>query len=358
MRFLRTFFLFAILSGLATHPALGVQTNREATKAYNDGTIFYKNGQYEEAIAAFQRAIKLDPTMPDPHYALGMIYQFQFKYKSASEEFAQAIRLAPAWINLYLMKMEVDIGRGQPGEAEVTGARAVEVKPNSAEANYWLGRARMSLGKYEEAIRTFQRAIELKPNYAEAYTEMGMAYSLLKRNEEALKAYQSAIESNPKYALAHLNLARLYIKQLTFPEAREQCQILKSLGDPNLLMVETQLARAERLEKAKQVVRAKPNDTGALVELGLATMDGDPWIKDDRFLRAKELFQQAIKLNPNFAEAHLALGTCYVEMLDVKSAQSEHEILQHLDKRLAAKLAEKIKEGPVKFAPRVMTPDK
>ena len=288
----------------------------------------------------------------------GIAHYQQFNYKSASESFAQAIRLAPDWIDPYLRKAEVDVGRGHPEEAEQTALRAVEIKPDSAEAHYWLGYSRMSLRKYKEAIAALRQATHIKPDFAQAYSELGALYHLSNLNIEALRAYKRAIEINPQYGLAHLGLCRLYIDLKDFSAALQEYKTLVQLEDTNAPMVRVELERAARLEMAKEAVTKRPDDPVAQFELGLATMDGDSWVIDDRFKRAKSFFEEAIRLKPDYADAHFALGVCYVELLDKSGANVELDKLKRLNPSLAKKLAQKIKEGPNRSGLRVITPNR
>ena len=57
----------------------------------------------------------------------------------------------------------------------------------------------------EEAISSYDRAIEIKPDYAEAYYNRGNAFQELKCVEEAISNYDRAIEIKPDYAEAHWN---------------------------------------------------------------------------------------------------------------------------------------------------------
>ena len=46
----------------------------DVKKHYERGEAFLNNGQYNEAAAAFKRAIKADPNFADAHYSLGVVY--------------------------------------------------------------------------------------------------------------------------------------------------------------------------------------------------------------------------------------------------------------------------------------------
>ena len=65
------------------------------------------------------------------------------------------------------------------------------------------GSSLAKLGRYEEAIKCFEKAIELKPDFAEAYYNKGASLGMLKRLDEALKCFEKAIELKPDFARAH-----------------------------------------------------------------------------------------------------------------------------------------------------------
>jgi tetratricopeptide (TPR) repeat protein len=45
--------------------------------------------QYAESLAAFQRAVKLDPTQPDAHFRLGRLHQTMGDLPAAQQEYAK-----------------------------------------------------------------------------------------------------------------------------------------------------------------------------------------------------------------------------------------------------------------------------
>jgi tetratricopeptide (TPR) repeat protein len=58
--------------------------------AYLDlGTIYQDQKRYDEALAALQRAAKLDTDQPDIHFRLGNLYRVMGKTEMAEQEFAK-----------------------------------------------------------------------------------------------------------------------------------------------------------------------------------------------------------------------------------------------------------------------------
>ena len=61
-------------------------------------------------------------------------------------------------------------------------------------------------GRFDEAIVHFQRAVEIKPDFAEAYNNLANALARSGQVDAAIVQYQKALEINPDNAGAHNNL--------------------------------------------------------------------------------------------------------------------------------------------------------
>jgi serine/threonine-protein kinase len=127
------------------------------------------------ARAAADRALELDPDLPQAHLALGYYYYYGFRaYDQALEELVQA-------------------EQGLPGDAELLAARG------------WIYRRQ---GKWEEAIANLQRAAELDPRNATLFLELGHTHGFLRRYDEAERYYDKALAIEPEYEEAAYSRAR------------------------------------------------------------------------------------------------------------------------------------------------------
>ncbi|MGB7444206.1 MAG: tetratricopeptide repeat protein [Coleofasciculaceae cyanobacterium] len=73
------------------------------------------------------------------------------------------------------------------------------VKSANATDLYQRGETLLQLKRYEDALSAYNRAVQLKPEYAEAWNGQGNTLASLKRYDEALEAYDQAIEIQPDY---------------------------------------------------------------------------------------------------------------------------------------------------------------
>src|SRR5260370_9241362 len=97
--------------------------------------------------------------------------------------------------------------------------KAVELKPDFAQAYNNLG---MSLGlqkKHAEAEAAFRKAIDLTPDLVNAHLNLGSALLSLGKPGEAETAFRRAIDLEPEIGLAHHNLGIALMRQARFEEA-------------------------------------------------------------------------------------------------------------------------------------------
>lgn len=90
-------------------------------------------------------------------------------------------------------------------------------------------------GQVPEALAAFDRAIELKPNYAEAYTAKGALLAKQGKDAEAIAAFGQAIEADPQLAAPYLGWGQVLMQQGKFMEAKvvlsQARSTLKQQGD-------------------------------------------------------------------------------------------------------------------------------
>ena len=77
-------------------------------------------------------------------------------------------------------------------EAEETLTKAIKYDKNNFEAFYYRGCAKVNEKRYQDAIADFEKAVELKPDYADAYFNLGRTYYLLNDEDKACEYYQLA----------------------------------------------------------------------------------------------------------------------------------------------------------------------
>jgi tetratricopeptide (TPR) repeat protein len=159
------------------------------------GIVLRRVGRFDDAIAAHQHAIALDPRWPNPHNGLGNIYRALDHYDEAIAAYQAAIALNPKFL--------------------------LSIRQ--------LGRLYRDLGRFEEAVTMYVQALSIDPRDTFIYKELSYAYNALGRYDDAIIACQQAIVLNPEYVWAHLSLAHLYRKLKRTSEYADQIPIVRRL---------------------------------------------------------------------------------------------------------------------------------
>ena len=157
----------------SANPAQPQKINEEWLK---EGNNYRDAKRFREAIAAYDRAINLDPQNADAYCNRGVAYRELKEYQRAIADYDRAIALNPQNANTY----------------------------------YNRGNAYRELKEYQRAIADYDRAIALNPQYANAYNNRGYAYHNLKEYRRAIADFDRALAIDPNVANAKNNRAITY----------------------------------------------------------------------------------------------------------------------------------------------------
>ena len=170
--------------------------------------------RYEDAEAAYRKALELAPDSAHAWNGLGIVLDNQNRYPEAEAAYRKALELAPdlvaAWINLGIALY----GQDRYPEAEAAYRKALELAPDYFAAWNNLGNALDSQNRHPEAEIAYRKALELAPDSAHAWNGLGIVLDNQNRYPEAEAAFLKALELVPDYDYAHSNLAGLYLMKL------------------------------------------------------------------------------------------------------------------------------------------------
>ena len=326
------------------------QPSGKAADLLRTALELYREGKHDEAFTKCKQSIALNPKEYRAHVLMGYIHGAQQKLDLASQSFAQAIKLEPTDKEIYLVKAQVDFFRNKQGEALAAAKKAVALDPKYGEAQLMVGALLKNDPKRQnEAIAALRAAIDINPQLVAAYDDLGDVLKDAKRPKEAEAVYRQGILADPKKMAGRFALGRMLVEQGRLQEAREVWNGRTTDEDRVMPSFITVLTRAENMKRAKEAIIANPHDPDALIAMGLAVMDGDHWVVDDRQKRAIVLFKKALDIKPDDPRAQQALVKAYIELADMDPAENKNvdiELakLRKLDPKLAAQMDQYRKE--------------
>jgi serine/threonine-protein kinase len=149
------------------------------------------NAHLAAAREAVERALSIEPDLPDALFARAMIEtNFDYNWKSAAETLRKALALAPQDPALLMEAGNLAQARGEiPRDLDLF-RRAVASDPVSAQARAFLASSLSAAGNQEEARAEYARVIELNPSAPNSQAGIGLTYLLEGKFEEAAVAAQ------------------------------------------------------------------------------------------------------------------------------------------------------------------------
>lgn len=211
--------------------------------------------QKQAAMQLCDRALQLDPNLPEAWNSKGVVHSVAGQYAEAQQCYERAIaldsRLDRAWSNRGIAMLRQD----RVLEAIANFEQALSLAPHRQEAwkaAAWAhhGRALMRLGRYERAIASCEEALRLQPGYAPAalnrLLSLGMAGQLwthLRRRETRWPLLQNvgAVLNAAKLRLLIVTAAVLLLALGQGPAAellRQGVSVLLSLGVLGLIVAD------------------------------------------------------------------------------------------------------------------------
>lgn len=315
--------------------------SREVNALVEAAFDLYERGQLEEALANATKAKQLTKNDFRPYAIAGFVWLAQRKTENASREFASAIRLQPKRKELYALKAKADAGHGALTEAMASARKALEIDPKYGEAYAIVAEGLENTKGFEaEAIGLYQSALKINPKLVMVYAPLGQLLVDAKEVKKAEEIFRQGMAIDPKHMSGRFQLGRVLVEQGRLTEARQLWEGRTSDEDRISPSFITLLTRAENLKRAGETLAQKPDDPNALVEMGLAIMDGESWVIDGRQERAIVFFQKALAIQPGFVKAQYNIVKAMVQYLakDDKNLDSELTKLRQLDASLAKEM--------------------
>lgn len=132
------------------------------------------------------KALQLDETLGEAHYALGAVnYYYEWDWPAAQRELE----------------------------------RTLELDPHALDTNACYLHSLDSLGKPEEAIAQVRRALELNPHSKAIHGELGCASYYARQYDQALELSRQTLEMDSDFSFAHYHIARAYGQKRMHREA-------------------------------------------------------------------------------------------------------------------------------------------
>jgi len=164
----------------------------------NKGMVCLHQGNYDQAIAEFNKAIELNSRLPHAYNNRGIAYWRKGNYDQALADFTKSIEISPNNATSYVGRGSVYGDKGNYDQAISDFNKAIDLDPNIADTYYNRGSIYHDKGDYTKAISDYSKAIEIKPIWPQLYHNRAIAYYYTQEYEKAWADVRKAKELGHK----------------------------------------------------------------------------------------------------------------------------------------------------------------
>ena len=172
------------------------------------GWVFYANKQYEQAVTEAKMAIAQKPDCEGVYYMLGRALFAAGRYQEIADIADEAVRVSGADYNIYVPILNAQRAMGKTDALRNMSIRRVEALeahinevPDDARARMQLAITFASLDREEDAMREARLAMVLRPNEPTVLYNAACTFCMLNRKPEALEAIRKAWDAGFKDAV-------------------------------------------------------------------------------------------------------------------------------------------------------------
>lgn len=257
---------------------------------------------------------------------------------------ARRVALSSAFVLLGSLASAQEVDKAltafKAGEWQKAATISANVRPDSKEfarAQYVCGESLLILGDAPNAEGCFLRVLEKNATAVPAAVGLGRALAAQSKNEEAEQALMRAVKMDAKDATAALALGQVHLALKKTKEAKTELTTAFELDPKNpsvvrgyceWLWAENDNAKAAKI--AADLSKSQPkHPMGPFLE-ALALE------RDRKDAKAIEAYEEALKRDPNFLDAHKNLAIlCHTQNPMYTDATRTKKALEHYERYFA-----------------------
>lgn len=153
--------------------------------------------ELEEQLEVLQDAGATRADDPAYFFELGNVYADLSRREEAVAAYEAALDLNPDYVEVLVNLGAIQSDKGETEEAIALLEKAVKIRPDDPRAYVNLGSALYSKGQYYEAMERYRKAVEVDPTTYEAHYQIAVAFADAGIYREAIRSWEKVIELAP-----------------------------------------------------------------------------------------------------------------------------------------------------------------
>ena len=152
------------------------------------GEHYEANGENDEAIREYRRALELKPDLRELHFWIGNLYWKRDRLEEALPELQEEIALNPNHPEALYEIGDILFAQGNLEAAEKYFLKSLRAKATAVETRLALEKIYTNWGQYDKALAQLRDAAEIAPEDSTPHYRMWVIYRRLGKTEEASAA--------------------------------------------------------------------------------------------------------------------------------------------------------------------------
>ena len=148
---------------------------------YYLGDLLARNNELAKALVYLERAALVRANEAQVHNMIGDVHNRMGNVQGALAAFSRAIQIDPNFGSAFYNAGITLFQQGNHAQAETMLNRAVDLMPNNAQAWADLGGVRANMGRFESAAAALERALILDPSHASAANNLRQLRAMLQQ---------------------------------------------------------------------------------------------------------------------------------------------------------------------------------
>jgi serine/threonine protein kinase/tetratricopeptide (TPR) repeat protein len=311
--------------------------NSPAYEEYLHGLAYVNRPDFSandarSAIQRFERAVAIDSTYALAYaalsYAYSRLYLMGVKDRSELLEKAEAalqraLELNPELPEALLAKGVLAYLNQHDDETALSSLKRVtQLRPGSSEALRWMAAVYRRQGEFELALKQLQAARALDPRHARTFHALGCIYTQMRRFDDALQAFKRSTELEPLQVLDFAHSAWVHwLKDGALEAADSALSLVPADASPFTEYTRIRQAVLQRdYQAALQMLEASTYTVFydqeyyiplSLYQAHVLVLMGHPWQAAPYLEAARDLLEEELAVNPDDYRLHSSLGIAY-----------------------------------------------
>ena len=296
------------------------------------GKAYAEMQNFERALEDIDTSIRLYPYNPESYLARGELY-FQLKnYDLAIEDFDRVASSLPDNPAVYYHRGLVYTEMGEIDRAREDFETSLAKDPSFVAAYIGRGKLFEKVQQYEDAEANYTRAIQMEPNNHEAFYARGLLRAYFHRYTESLIDLDKAVKRIAGISKYHLARAQAYMGLEAYEDALGDINVAVKLDSANCKTYAQRgilhSRKRDYLIAGRDFVKALELDPQCQQALyGQALLDKSL----DNLPKAIQTLDRLLTLNPKHIYAYCERGALYVKMEQYSKALADFEQAIRLD---------------------------